>query len=130
MRSESQKKSEVTQQTVDTNLSRNALQKRCLSTAPGSLLNNLPYEISGDRSGAPVWDILTALKAALQFLFPLYVVFLSPSPNSHLSAPLHSFAKLHSASNVKNVTGKKPAKVVPPQPYVIFTFQSVTKHPE
>lgn len=85
-----------------------------LSTAPESLLNNLPYEISADRSGAQMWDILTALKAALQFLFLLYVVFLSPSSNSHLSAPLHSFAKRHLAGNVKNVTGKKPAKVVPP----------------
>lgn len=45
--------------------------KEMLSTSLGSLLNNLPYEISGDRSGAQIWDILTALRAALQFLLPL-----------------------------------------------------------
>lgn len=96
---------------MDTNLSRNALQKR------GHLLVQKVYRIiyfmrfleTGVCSdlgnphcpeGCP--PILTS--------FTLFVVFLPLPSNSHLSASLHSFAKPHLASNVKKCHRRKASQ--------------------
>lgn len=78
--------------------------KETLSTSAGRLLNNVPCN-PWDRSSIQLWDTLTALKNCSPTLIS-FTCSLSPSLISHLPVSFYSFAKPHSASNVKNVTGK------------------------
>lgn len=65
--------------------------KEMLSSSPKSLLNNLPYEISGDRGGAQTWCSEAAQKLPSNSYFLYFICsFLVQLPSF---ITLHSFAK-------------------------------------